>query len=473
MAVMQRLSRTDAAFVAAETTNWHMHVGVVAILDPSTAPGGYGVEAVRRLVRDRYSRIGLFRRRVVEVPGRLDRPLWVDTPELEIDAHLRHARLPAPGGPRELDDLVGEVFAAKLDRNRPLWEMWHVDGLEGGNVALILKVHHACVDGVRAVQLLDVVFDLEPDAPDERSDLAVPAVEAPPSRATLLRHASLSLVTTPLRLARFTADVVQAAPKLARFAWSHERGDSLLPFEAPRSPFNGVLTPRRAFAYCSVPLEDVRSVRRSFGVTVNDVVLAMCAGAMRRYLVDRGELTDRALVAQVPMAIRRDVDPRDTSAMPGNFLSAIGASLPTHLDDAGARLEAVRASTQAARRLHHALGDDLLSDLVAVPPPALLSALVRAYTMLHLDTRLPPIFNVLVSNVPGPPVPLYSGGARLVGAYLVGPLVVGSGCNISVFSYCDSLGVGITVCPDIVDDPWSLAASMPDALDELVGAARA
>ena len=213
-------------------------------------------------------------------------------------------------------------------------------------------------------------------------------------------------------------------------------------------------------------------MREAFGASLNDVVLATCSGALRRYLVARDALPDRTMVAQVPMAIRREEHHHiDLVTMPGNLLSAVGAALPVHLDGPGDQLRAVRASTRAARTLHHALGDDLLADLVAVPPPIVLSALVRAYRWLQLDVRMPPIFNAIVSNVPGPSVPLYCGGARLTHTYLLGPLLVGSGLNITVMSYVDSIDIGIVVCPDIVDDAWELADAMAPALAELVDAA--
>ena len=254
-------------------------------------------------------------------------------------------------------------------------------------------------------------------------------------------------------------------------ACSTERTDALLPFTAPRSPFNGRLTPSRAFAFCSVELGDIRNVKNAFGVTVNDVALAMCAGALRRHLQAQGALPRRALVAQVPMAVHREDGHGELDAVPGNFVSAMGAALPVHLDDPGDRLRAVHASTQAAKIVEAALGDNLLSDLVDIAPPALISALVAAYTGLRLDALHPPIFNAIVSNVPGPPLPVYSCGARLLAAYPLGPLLVRSGLNISVLSYIDSMDVGVTTCPDIVDDPWRIAEGMPDALDELRKAA--
>lgn len=464
---MQQLSRTDAGFLAAETPSWHMHAGGVAILDPSGAPRGFGVDELRRLIEQRLSLLGLFRHRLVEAPGRLDRPMWIDQPELDVAAHLREARLPPSSGPRELGKLVGDIFATKLERDRPLWEIWHVDGLPDGNVALVLKIHHACVDGVRGAQLYDVIFDLEPDAPLERPGLAALPGERPPSTIELLGRTGASVATTPLRAARAVADVTRAATRLAPFRRPSALSGAVLPFEAPRSPLNGRLTPRRSFAYSSVPFARALAVKQAADVTLNDVVLAMCAGALRRWLLDRDALPHGPLVAQVPVGVRREDPQADSRSTPGNFVSAMWAALPVQLADPEDRLRAVHASTRAGKTLHRALGEDLLADLVDVPPPAFISGLVHAYTRLHLDALHPPIFNVIVSTVPTVPVPVFSAGARVLAIYPIGPLLAGSGLNITSFSYVDSLDIGILACPDIVEDEWAIADAMPEALDEL------
>ncbi len=467
---IQRLSRTDSGFVAAETPEWHMNVGVLAVIDVD-AGAALGMEQLRRLVGERLARLALFRRRIVEMPGRLDRPQWEDTPELDVDAHLRHATADPPGDDRELDRLVGEIFGRPLDRSRPLWELWRLDGLRDGGVALLLKIHHACIDGVYAAEFSSVIFDLEPDAPVRRPDIAVDVGHERHSSLALASATTLSVAMTPMRAARVVVDVARALPGLAHFALSRERSSSVRPFQAPAGPFNGSLTARRGFVFCSLPRADVDSVREAFGVSVNDVVLAICSGSLRRYLEARDALPDRTMVAQVPMAIHRDEHHVDPETVPGNLLSAMGAALPVHLALPADRVRAVQASTRAARTLHDALGDDLLADLVAVPPPLVLSALVRAYAWLRLDQRMPPIFNAIVSNVPGPPGPLYCCGAQLRHAYLLGPLLVGSGLNITVLSYRDSIDIGIVICPEIVDDPWEIADGMAPALADLLDAA--
>jgi WS/DGAT/MGAT family acyltransferase len=467
--MMQRLSRTDAGFLAAETPEWLLHVGALMVFDAEDA-ARLSVERLRRVVTERFARLGMFRRRVVEMPGRLDRPAWEDVPELDVDAHLRVATVDAAGDDRALGELVGKIFGRPLDRTHPLWELWRLDGLCDGSIALLLKIHHACTDGVNAAEFALVMFDVDRDAPLERAETERDGGNGRMTRLARFGESTWSVATTPLRAARVAVDIARATPRLGRFALTRERASSLLPFEAPPSPFNGTLTSRRDLAFCSLSRADIDTVRHAVGVSLNDVVLAVCSGSLRRYLAARDALPDRTLVAQLPMAIRREQRHIDPETVPGNILSAMGAALPVHLDGPLDRIHAVHASTQAARSLHRALGEDLLAHLVAVPPPLVLSALVRSYRLLGLEARLPPIFNAIVSNVPGPPVPLYCAGARLAHAFLLGPLIAGGGLNITVVSYADAIEIGTVTCPDTVDDAWELADAMQPALEELLGA---
>ncbi len=467
---VQRLSGTDAGFLYGETAAWHMHAGVVVVLDPSTAPAGFGVDALREVIRQRLPQLGLFRYRVSAPPFGIGGSYWVEVPDVDLEAHVRVASLPAPGGMRELARFTAEVLARKLDRRRPLWEMWLVESLEGGLAALVIKVHHAGVDGVRGAQLYDVLFDLTPDAPRDGAVGAVPPSNPIPSRAALLCAVASGIVTAPVRTMRALRAVGGAGIRAVDFGRSPERQHVTLPFQAPRSRFNGPLTPSRAVAFCSMPIDEVRTVRRAHGVTFNDVVLAVCTGALRRSLLAHGVTPQRPLIAQVPVGVHRDTARADAAAMPGNFVSAMGALLPVHLADPLAQLHAVSESTRAAKAMHHVLGEDFLLDIVDAAPSALISASVRAYTGLHLDRLHPPIFNVLVSNVPGPPVPVYSAGAKLVATYPLGPLLAGCAVNITVFSYVDRVDVGIVACPDVVDDVDAIAETFPAALRDLSAA---
>jgi len=468
---MQRLSGADASFVYGETSSSHMHQGAVAVLDPSTAPGGLDVDRLRTLVEAREGLLGPFLRRLIEVPLGLDRPVWVDNPHLDLERQIRSVRVPAPGGPRELGALVGELLAHKLEPGRPLWEVWFIEGLEDGRVALFTKMHHCLADGVRGSRLYEVLCDLESDAPLDRPDTPVLHRERIPTGWEMALRAMPRLAATPWRAARTSLHLVRSAGGMLGVRISPEWPAVTLPFQAPRTSLNRCITPHRGFAFCSVPLCGVKAIKNALSVTVNDVVLGICAGALRRYLVDRGELPGKPLIAQIPVAVHvNDGGDRSGGAW-GNATAVMGAALPTQIEDPVERLRVIHASTHSAKAMQRALGDDLILDLADVIPPGLLGVGVNAYSRLRLADRFPPIFNLIVSNVQGPPLPLYIAGARLVASYPIGPLLDGGGLNITAMSYLDHIDFGYVVCPEIVEDPWQLADATSAAFAELEKAA--
>ena len=462
---MQRLTGLDAAFLALETPSTHMHVMATLVLDPSDIEGGFTVESMRKLIADRLPRLEPFRRRVVEVPFGVDRPVWVEDPDFDLDYHVRRAALPAPGGLDELAELTAEIAGRQLDRRRPLWELWVVEGLEHGHVAVIAKMHHAAIDGVLGVDLMTEIFDLEPrPAPTLPPDLE-PAREQLPSDFGLLLGAVASIARQPLRVFRAARNLTRSAMRVAQRLRS-EPVSAGVPLTAPSTPLNGVLTPHRRVAFTSVPLAEVKEVKQAFGVTVNDVVLAVCAGALRRYLDRRGKVPDKALLAAIPASVRT----QDEQGVMGNRVSAMFATLATQLDDPIDRLFAARDVMSGAKLVHEDIGGNTLYEWAETAAPVLFSRGMRLYERL-LEGRHPPIINLIVSNVPGPTFPLYCAGARLVSLFPLGPLLAGTGLNITVLSYLDSVGFGLIGCREIVPDIDVIAAAVPDALAELVKAA--
>jgi WS/DGAT/MGAT family acyltransferase len=266
----------------------------------------------------------------------------------------------------------------------------------------------------------------------------------------------------PWRALRLGGTLVPAVGRLARVLRSPQGRQAPLPFRAPRTMLNQPLTPRRAVSFATVPLDDMLAVKRAFGVTMNDVALGLVAEALRRYLTARGNLPDRPLIAQIPVGVHRD-----GGESGGNFVAATGASLHTEIEDPVERLAAIHASMQGGKAIQASLGDDLVVDALGVLPPAALTAGLGLYRGLGLDAVHPPIFNAIVSNVTGPPVPLYTCGTRLLGIYTLGPLLAGCGVNVTLMSHQDRMDFGITVCPDVVDAPWELADVIGDALAEL------
>jgi diacylglycerol O-acyltransferase / wax synthase len=465
---MQRLTGMDATFLYLESPSNQMHVASVAVFDPSTVEGGYSFDKVRDMVAERLHKLPPFRRRLRTVPFGLHHPIWIEDPDFDLDYHVRRRGLPSPGGVAELAEFASDVLGRPLNRDRPLWEMWVVEGLEHGYIATITKVHHAAIDGVSGAELMVHLLDLEP----EPEPVAPPEEEWRPDRVPtdveLLGYAAASIARQPLRairLARRTAELVVNTRRRNR-----ARGEIPAPpgfFSAPSTSFNGAITPHRLIAFEDVPLDDVKRVKNAFGVTINDVVLAMCAGALRKYLEDRGELPDEPLVAMCPISVRTE----DQKGTLGNQVSGMTVSLASNVADPVERLLAIHESTKDAKEQHHAVGAASLTDWTEFAAPAVAASAARLYSRMRLADRHRPAFNVAISNVPGPPFPLYSAGARLVTFYPIGPIVDGGGLNITVMSYMGSMGFGLNACRELMPDVWDVARGLRDALDELLKAA--
>lgn len=463
---MKRLSGMDAMFLSMEgATTWPQHTLGLMILDPSSVPG-FGFDTLRNHVQSRLEYLPQFRRRIQEVPFRLAKPVWVDDPDFRLDAHLHRAALPAPGGPAELAEIIGVILARPLDRRLPLWEGWYLEGLEGGRVAFVAKTHHAMVDGVSGAGLSDVLCDVTPE-PVQPAAENVDSQPAPRrSSVELLARGALSAVVSPPKLAQYLRQTVGGA--VTTIGHLRRPEPPPRPLSAPRTSFNGALGPRREFAYCSLGLGDVKHVKKHFAVKVNDVILTIVAGAIRRYLVKRDALPQRPLLATVPMSTR---SPEDVEL--GNLVHPMVASLATDVEDPVARLTAIHRGMNSAKELAEDLTKQQTVGLTDIAPPMLFGALLRAYQKANLEQRLPLNTNLIVSNVPGPPTPLYLAGARIEHIVPVGPLAVGMGMNVTVFSYGDYVDVGVQVDPELVDDAWELVSHAAEELDRLVAATAA
>ena len=467
---MQRLTGLDAAFIYAETPSQHMHVSMVGVFDTSTMKGGYDFGTVRDLVESRLHLIPMFRRRLVEVPFRLHHPVLVEDPEFDIDFHLRRMAVPAPGTIRELTGLAGDFLSRPLDRSRPLWEIWVVEGLEDGHIGVLAKVHHSMIDGVTGAEMLVHLFDLEPDpAPQEEAVQEERRLDHVPSDVELVGHSVASLARQPVRLARALPKTARAVGRLV----SRRRtgaGGMATPFSGPRTPWNGAITGHRAVAVGTLSLESVKAVKRHFGTTVNDVVLALCSGALRRYLSDHGGVPAESLISVVPISVRQ-AEGGDAAAEGANQVSAMFVSLATDLEDPVERLRSIADSTKGAKEEHNALGADSLMDWAEFAAPGVFARAMRLYSGMNLADRHRPIHNVIISNVPGPPFPLYLAGARLVMLAPLGPIMEGAGLNVTVISYMDRIDVGLIACRESIPDVWDLADDFAASMAELEKAA--
>ena len=459
---MDRLNGLDATWLYIETPKNQLHMTGLLVFDPSTMPGGYSFEKMRAFMGNRLERSPTFTRKVMNVPFRISHPVWVEDPDFNLEAHIHHVGCPAPGGAKELSELAGEIAGVPLDRNRPLWEMWFIEGLEHGYVGLVAKMHHATIDGVSGANLMMHIFDLEPNPVEETSQVA-PRTESVPSELSLFARGVLERARQPLLLPSTLARTAAGAFQLVRRRRQPGTPSMATPFTAPATPFNRPITPHRRVAFTEVSLADVREVKDRHSTTVNDVVLAVCAGAVRRWLEARDALPEKPLIAGVPVSTRGE----EAASIGANLISAMFVSLATNFDDPVERLLAIREATKGAKEEFKAIGADALQDWVEFSGPRLFGLATRLYSQLELADRHPPALNFLVSNVPGPPIPLYVAGGRLVSLFPMGPIFDGMGLNITVLSYMEKVGFGFVACRELIPDLWEIADAVPAALEEL------
>ncbi len=463
---MRRLSGVDSAFIYGETPTWHMHVCSLIIADPSDMEDGFDVERLKRQLVERLPQVPQFRWKLVEVPLHLDRPGWIEDADFDIDYHVRRIAVPSPGGSDELNRLVGDLASYQLDRSRPLWELWVIEGVEDGMVAIFAKIHHAIIDGASGAGLSEILLDLEPDPPQrdlvERGNVGTHA----PHPLDLMARGMLSFAVTPWRFGRLAGQLVRQGIEVARAASNPERTLPPMGIGTPRTPLNGEIGPHRRFATSTVPLDDVKAVKNAFGVKLNDVVLELCAAAIRRWLIDQDELPDDPLIAQVPVSLRSEGDDEV-----GTKVGAMFTSLATDIEDPGERLLAIHAATQSAKEMREAMAVHKIMGLTEAAPPRMISLASRMYSLAQLDRNAPPPMNVIVSNVPGPPFELYMAGAKLKGMFPLGPLLYGNRLEITVISFMGRLDFGFMADRDNAPDPRVFADFIPEAMRNLEKAA--
>lgn len=458
---MERLSGLDAGLLYSESSVVPLHVCSIVELDTSTVPGGYTFERFSGELAARMGALPELRAKLADSQLNLDHPVWVEDRAFDLSRHLKRISLPAPGGRRELTDVCSHLASIPLDRSKPLWEMWVIEGLDdtspedGGALALMLKLHHAAVDGVSAAHLLNQLCDPEPDAPPPDP------VEGPGDASPLAIAADglVRFLTRPLQLTRVIPETTSTIVKSVGRAVT---GTAMAaPFSAPMTIFNAELTSERTIALAQLALDDVKLVKNRFDVKVNDVVMALCAGALRGFLADRDQLPDAPLIAVVPSSVR------DKSDRPGrNQLSGMFCNLHTDIDDPVERLRAIAESDSHAKEHSSSLGPTLLVDLAEIISRGAFGWLLKLMSRTPLTHTA--IHNVIISNVAGPPDTLYSCGAKVTALYPLGPIFHGTGLNITVMSQGGKLNVGIISCPQLVDDLWDFADRFEIGLQELL-----
>ncbi|MEM7095161.1 MAG: wax ester/triacylglycerol synthase family O-acyltransferase [Actinomycetota bacterium] len=488
---MKQLTGVDTSFLNLETGSSFGHVNSLSIYGwPSDDPDFDPYTTFRARIEAKLGRLEPLTRRLVEVPLGLDRPYWINDPDFDIDFHVRHIGVPGAGGPDELGDLVGRLIGRPMDRDRPLWECYVIEGLASGDFAVLLKMHHATIDGAAGALMLAALLDPNSDPAD-----AEWSADSRPSSIELLARTAYGLARTPVKGIRLQAKVLNEIGRVTRrqgfpmLAQAMQKGlpgpagDAVskllggnpnddeqvaLPrLGAPRTPFNASITPHRRFAYRTADLGRVKAIKGELGSTVNDVVMSVCAGALRRYLEGHDALPDQDLVAMIPVSIRTG----DEEDMWSNRVSAIFSDLPTTTEDPVERVSVVNASMGAAKRQHDMLPAESIMEMSDLAPPALAVQAARLAARVRIADRTRPPANLVISNVPGSRAPL---GMRsdipLKHYYPVSTIVDGQGLNITVQSYCDQLDFGLVACRELVPDVWDLADLILDEIEVLAEA---
>jgi WS/DGAT/MGAT family acyltransferase len=485
---MQQLSGLDNAFLLMEAGGQLGHVGSLVHYDAQGISGAAFRDAIEETIEKRLSQLLPYRRRLVEVPLNLDRPYWIEDPNFDLDFHLRHIAVPPPGDDQQLAELVARIHARALDRAKPLWEIYVIEGLANGRVAMYSKIHHCTIDGASGTEMMRVLLDRTPDPEPEPPHEPWKPEAVPPTMEMFARGVG-SVMLTPARIAstlfRTARSLWQSNEALGAVAnmvgldelplvggWLKSRApqvdaDPIPQTPAPRTPFNRSITAHRRFAFFSLPLADFKHVKGAFETTLNDVVMAVTGSALRRYLEDKDALPSEPLKAMVPVSVRSESQKQEYT----NRVTQVVSELATEIADPVARLRRIHNAMKSAKRMQQATPATLLTDWSEVATPALIAQAARIAARTKVMDRLNPPFNVIISNVPGPREPLYCGGAQMQTYYPVSAIADGQGLNITVTSYRDHLDFGLIACRELVPDVWVFKDLFAESLEELVKAA--
>ncbi len=442
------ISGMDAAFLYAETPTSHMHVGSVVVLEGSIA-----FETFKKTILSRLHLIPKLRQRLMYVPLSIDYPYWVDDPYFDIDLHITHIALPKPGGWRELRETASKIFSEPLDQSRPLWSFTFIEGLDTipqvppGSVAVVSKMHHVAIDGVGGASILGLLFDLT----SEVKEIPEPKPYKPrplPNELSLIMKSTLSFADEPLKFPKILFSTLTATIKAGFLTRVQKRNLPTAPFTAPNTPLNGIISARRKWNTAILALDRILALKKIMGTTMNDVMLAICAGALRKYLLEKDKLPNRPLVAMMPISTRSDGD----TETHGNQITPILIQIATNIEDPIERLEVIHENTSRGKAYHGAVGAKTLSDMAEAVPFGIANQAARLYSRFHVSEMHNPVFNVTITNVPGPNIPLYMNGHQILSIMGMAPIIDGMGLIITILSYNGLVTVS----------PTSDANSMPD-----------
>ncbi len=456
---MKRLNGVDALLLYSEMPNVHMHTLKVAVIELDEHRRDLGVDDFRQIIHRRLYKLDPLRYQLIDIPFKFHHPMWRENCDIDLDYHVRSWQLPEPGGRRELDEAIGEIASTPLDRSHPLWEMYYVQGLANGRVAVVCKIHHALADGVASGNLMARAMDLQSGPQGDQDSYAT---DPDPGNAELVASAFIDHLR---QIARVPATVKYSADGLARVRRSSRKLSAELtrPFTPPPSFMNHMLDSQRRFATATLALADIKQTAKHLGVTLNDLVLAISAGALRKLLLHYDGVADHPLLASVPVSFNFDPD-----RVSGNYFSGMMVALPADVADPLERVRCTHAAAVLAKESHQLVGPELVARWLDYLPQAPAETLFKWLSTRDGQNK---VLNLPISNVPGPRERGLVGGALVTEIYSVGPLTAGSGMNITVWSYVDQLNISVLTDGATVDDPHEATDAMLAAFSEIRSAA--
>ena len=468
---MQQLSGLDASFLYLETANSPMHIGGLAIYDPSTAAGGkVSFKQIIANTTARAQHVAAMTNTLVEVPMSLDHPYWRSDGNFDPEFHIRHIALPKPGDWRQLCIQVSRLHARPLDRAHPLWELYIIEGLDNikgyppGCFAMLTKMHHAAIDGASGVEIAAAIHDLKP-LKGQAPQITTNKGDRIPTNMELIWRAQINNIKTPFRFISVARNTI---PGFAKFATGLARGKLSRVKTIPRTRFNTNISPHRVFDAVQFPLDDIKTIKSAVdGVTVNDVAISICGGALRKYLMSKNELPEDSLVAMAPINIRT----QDKLGTAGNQVSQMTVQVRSDVEGPIHRLIAVRDGTNKAKELTNAIGAKTMTDYAQFIPSTLSASAARLASRVGLSNRGKPIYNCVITNVPGPQVPLYFTGAKMLSTFGLGPPIDGTGLFQAIGSYCGLFNIAVCSCREMMPDPAFYVQCLQESFDELHKAA--
>lgn len=467
---MRQLTGLDASFLYLETPNAPMHISGLSIYDQSTAPGGkVRFKEIVANTNDRMLGLPVMTQKLKTVPMNLDHPYWVTDGAYDPEFHIRHLALPKPGDWRQLCILISRLHSRPLDRAHPLWELYIIEGLDNvegipaGAFAMFTKTHHAAVDGTSGMELTAAIHDLSADYA-RTPKAATIRIDSEPSAIELLLRSQFNSIRKPFHFISVARNTV---PGMAKAVAGLSKGRLTRVKDVPRTRFNANVSPHRVFDAINVPLDHVKAIKNAVaGATVNDAAITIVGGALRKYLSAHGELPEQSLAAMAPINVRSD---KDKSG--GNIVASMTVQVRSDIDDPLARLQAVHDSSSRAKELTNAIGAKTMTDYSQFIPSTLTAQAARLASRWGLMNRISPQFNCVITNVPGPPIPLFNTGARMVANYGTGPVMDGLGLFHVISSYCGQFVISATSCRVIMPDPAFYRQCLRDSFDELHAAA--